>query len=290
MVKLEHLIYHIDKQIDNISKNDANEARKKARIIAYVSIKKKLANIGPNITLKDIDNLNATEFMKYTLKQYYNTPINETHISIINKLAKIHGLGLVKAKQLYKLGVRKLEDLKTQKIFNTLPIETQAYLQYNVLDSIPRKLIDKLYVKLKKNKVYANTTFEIAGSYRRQAAYSSDIDIVSTGNLDDLIGAIKNNVVTIYSKGPDKASLLYSIDNKIVKLDIMVCKPISYPYFLLYLTGSKEHNVKMRGIAKAKKLLLNQLGLYDGDKLIPAKTERDIFDALNVKYVEPKDR
>ena len=242
--------------------------------------------------------------MKETLRDFYHRPSppetkHNDMDKIIDDLAKIHGLGLVKAKALYNAGVRSVDDLKNGKmgILPTLPIETQAYLKYDVISRIPRRVIETLHKKLKANPIFNASTFEIAGSYRRGAAYSSDIDIVSTGKLDSLLGALSDDTVFVYSKGSDKASLLYRVKSgsilgkpMIVKLDVMICKPISYPYFLLYLTGSKEHNVKMRAIAKGMGMLLNQNGLYKNGMLVKAVDERSIFEALNLPYVEPKNR
>jgi len=60
---------------------------------------------------------------------------------------------------------------------------------------------------------------------------------------------------------------------------------------LLYFTGSKGFNISIRSEARKKGLLLNQHGLFDNKgNRIPAYTEKEIFDALSVKYVPPNFR
>ena len=59
---------------------------------------------------------------------------------------------------------------------------------------------------------------------------------------------------------------------------------------ILHLTGPKEYGIYLRMIAKRKGLKLNQYGLFKEDKLIASKTEQDIIEALDKKYLEPQDR
>ena len=63
---------------------------------------------------------------------------------------------------------------------------------------------------------------------------------------------------------------------------------MSFPYALLYFTGSKEHNVRLRGIAKKKGWKLNEYGLFEGEKLIPCRDEAEIFRALGLSYIPPE--
>jgi DNA polymerase (family 10) len=74
---------------------------------------------------------------------------------------------------------------------------------------------------------------------------------------------------------------------------------------MLYFTGSKDHNVKMRGLAQKKGMTLNEWGLYklkDYDKAekktaeappikpVASRTEQEIYDKLGMAYVEPEMR
>jgi DNA polymerase (family 10) len=59
---------------------------------------------------------------------------------------------------------------------------------------------------------------------------------------------------------------------------------------LLYFTGSKDNNVRMRAAAKARGLLLNQHGLWNGKRRIPLASERDAYHKLGLQYLEPRKR
>ena len=69
----------------------------------------------------------------------------------------------------------------------------------------------------------------------------------------------------------------------------------SYYFALLYFTGSGAFNQRMRAYSKSKGYLLNEYGLYSLDRLDEKRvkgieSERDIFEAIGYKYLEPKDR
>jgi DNA polymerase (family 10) len=59
---------------------------------------------------------------------------------------------------------------------------------------------------------------------------------------------------------------------------------------MLYSTGSKENNIRMRAKAKSQGLLLNQYGLFKKGEKINLKTEKDYYDYLGMKYLEPHER
>jgi DNA polymerase (family 10) len=72
-----------------------------------------------------------------------------------------------------------------------------------------------------------------------------------------------------------------------------VVPPRSWGAALLYFTGSKEHNVRLRGIALKRKLLLNEYGLYRvgaearGQELA-SETEAEIYAALDMDWIPPE--
>ena len=57
---------------------------------------------------------------------------------------------------------------------------------------------------------------------------------------------------------------------------------------LQYFTGSKEHNIVLRKIAIEKGLKLSEYGLFRGSKMIAGKTEKEIYSALKMDYIEPE--
>lgn len=59
---------------------------------------------------------------------------------------------------------------------------------------------------------------------------------------------------------------------------------------ILYLTGPKYSNIKMRTIAKSKGYKLNQYSLSKDSIIVGINNEKEIFNILNVKYLPPEKR
>ena len=203
-------------------------------------------------------------------------------------IAAIHGLGVAKAKILLsKWEIKSVDDLKKPHILSSLPLETQYWLKYKPLEKIPRKLINRFERKFAQ---HMRGKWCIAGSYRRKKSFSRDIDILTTTPIQIVLKRLLSFDPKVYSSGPEKASLLINFEEIWIKLDIMHTSDDEWGPFLLYLTGSKEHNILMRHKAKINGMLLNQKGLFKGTIKVPIKTEQDIFNALKMKYKTPENR
>jgi DNA polymerase (family 10) len=89
----------------------------------------------------------------------------------------------------------------------------------------------------------------------------------------------------IYLTGETKTScrLISGVD-----ADLRVVSVAEYPSALMYFTGSKEHNVRLRGIAKRKGLKLNEYGLFDGDRPLAVGSEEDVYRELGLAYIPPE--
>lgn len=127
-----------------------------------------------------------------------------------------------------------------------------------------------------------------AGSLRRMKETVRDIDIlISSGKPEDVMSMFTAlpDVKEVTVKGPAKSSVLTK-DN--VQIDVRVVDEASYGAALMYFTGSKEHNVKLRQIAIKNGLKLNEYGLFKGEKMIAGKTEKEIYKALGISYIEPE--
>src|SRR6185437_10496666 len=55
-----------------------------------------------------------------------------------------------------------------------------------------------------------------------------------------------------------------------------------------YFTGSKAHNVILRGRAKAKGLKINEYGVYRGEESIAGRTEKDLYASLGLPLFPPE--
>ncbi len=134
----------------------------------------------------------------------------------------------------------------------------------------------------------------IAGSIRRKKETIGDIDIIASclpkyaSQISDrfiLYTAIKR----ILSKGNTKISVRLTTQD--IQCDIRLVSPDEYGAALLYFTGSKEHNIKLRTIAKKRELKINEYGVFDakGSK-ISGKTETEVYASLGLSFIPPEKR
>ena len=140
----------------------------------------------------------------------------------------------------------------------------------------------------------------IAGSARRGKETVGDLDILITAEdsepvMDKL--AELEYVAEVLLRGPTKQTVklkpLYQCytpggQNINLQLDLRVVEDHSYGAALQYFTGSKEHNVILRGKAKEHNYTLNEYGLYEGDTIIAGALEDDIYKQLNLPFFPPE--
>ena len=91
----------------------------------------------------------------------------------------------------------------------------------------------------------------------------------------------------ILGKGPTKSSIVLTSG---VQVDLRVVDNDQYWTALQYFTGSKAHNIAMRRRALDRNWKLNEYGvtsLSDG-KILPGKTEQDLYRMLDLPYIEPE--
>ena len=133
---------------------------------------------------------------------------------------------------------------------------------------------------------------EVAGSYRRGAPTVGDLDILVTGDLDN--AKFEKTVrkvfpdIAILGSGETKISFVIFPNN--LQIDIRFLPKESYGAALLYFTGSKDFNVMMRKKAIELGYLLNEYALFKDGEYFKGATEKEVFKALNMKYVEPAKR
>jgi DNA polymerase (family X) len=129
----------------------------------------------------------------------------------------------------------------------------------------------------------------IAGSYRRKKETVGDLDAVASSEnpgkvLDQFVEY--EDVEKVINKGKARSSVILRSG---LQVDLRVVQPESYGAALIYFTGAKEHQLTMRDMALDKDHKLNEYGLYDkNDKQLAGKTEKDVYKAFNLAYVEPE--
>jgi len=128
----------------------------------------------------------------------------------------------------------------------------------------------------------------VAGSLRRQKETVRDIDILVISEkpkkiMDVFTGS--PGVATVLAKGETKASVRTKDD---VQVDCRVEKDKSFGAALLYFTGSKNFNIKLRQLAIKKGLKINEYGVFKEKRFVCGRTEEEIFKILGMPYIEPE--
>ena len=129
---------------------------------------------------------------------------------------------------------------------------------------------------------------EVAGSCRRRRETVGDLDIVASAA--DPAPAMKafttyEDVTQILGQGSTRASVVLRSG---LQVDLRVVEAESYGAALLYFTGSKAHSIELRNIAVARKLKLNEYGLFRGARRIAGKTEAEIYEKLGLTLIPPE--
>jgi DNA polymerase (family 10) len=135
----------------------------------------------------------------------------------------------------------------------------------------------------------------LAGSLRRKIETIGDIDIVILAAPKDRKKIVSRIIVLpqvekVLSKGTTKATVLLKHEN--IQVDIRLVQDYEYGAAMLYLTGSKEHNIKLRMIAKKRGYKINEYGIFDAatNKRFAGETEEEMYRFLNLKYIPPEQR
>jgi DNA polymerase/3'-5' exonuclease PolX len=248
----------------------------------------------------------------------------EKTMESVESLTSIMGIGEKKAHEFIKQGITSAKDLEKKVksgevvVNEKIKMALKYYKEYN--PKIPRSEMDKVNKFLLKALKNYDPQFKgiICGSYRRGKDQSSDIDFLMASpklkTMEDInkhfikSNQLKNFVKTLHKKFivEDITTKSYTtkymgfcrLDEELRKIDIRFVPYNSYASALLYFTGSNVFNKKMRKKAQKMGYLLNEYGIYKiikkGDKKtfkqIPIKTEKDVFDILNMDYLEPSER
>lgn len=156
---------------------------------------------------------------------------------------------------------------------------------------------ERVFSVIKKQKSVMRAA--IAGSLRRRKEIIGDIDVLVSAKLSDApklmdIFTSHPDVERVIAKGDTKSSVLLKSS---INCDLRVVKDEEYPFALAYFTGSKEHNIEMRSLAKKFGWSLNEYGFSElgaeekrgkAKRIVRCKDEEDIFKALGLSYIPPE--
>lgn len=128
-----------------------------------------------------------------------------------------------------------------------------------------------------------------AGSLRRMRETIGDVDILAaardSGPLMDTFTRLPM-VAEVIAHGPSKSSIRTAAG---LRVDLRVVTPEVWGAALQYFTGSKAHNIRVRELAARKGLKLSEYGLFraDGEELVVAETEPEVYARLGLPWIPP---
>ena len=222
----------------------------------------------------------------------------------VRELTRIPGLGPKKAMVLYQeLGVGSVEEL-------------EAAIEDDRVAALPRfgaKTQDNIargigQLRAAGGRVKIDTALDVAdvfiaaltplkqarrvayaGSLRRMRETIGDVDLLVAGTeaepvMETFIA--QPSVTRVLAKGDTKSSV---VTDRGLQIDLRVVPPEAWGAAMIYFTGSKPHNIRIREIAVRKGLKLSEYGLFDAKsgELLAAETEETVYERLGMTMIEP---
>lgn len=226
------------------------------------------------------------------------------------ELLKVTGLGGKKIKALYEeLGIKNIKDLeeachagkvatlfrfgeKTQEnILNCikkLKSSGNGRILWWKAAAISQPIVESL------SKLKGVQKAEVAGSIRRKLETIGDLDFIAASSTPEPVMnwfTEQTQVEKILAKGPTKSSILLKSG---IQADLRIVPKEQFAFALLYFTGSKPHNIKIRQRANELGYSLSEYGLEPlNNKHKPFQqkrqiTEADIYKILGMSYIPPE--
>ena len=218
-------------------------------------------------------------------------------------LLRIPGLGAKKAAVLHKeLGIKTLDELRTacqedkvrhlkgfgaktqEAILQGMAIAEQGTVRMLWADA--DQFAKALLAHMKDTPGVRQ--MEIAGSYRRGKETIGDLDLLVVADdvnvaMDRFGGFV--DIGAVVARGDTKMSIRLRTG---LQIDLRVVPAESFGAALQYFTGSKDHNVVLRGMAKDRGLKINEYGVYRGETYIAGRTEEEVYGVLELPCFPPE--
>ena len=140
---------------------------------------------------------------------------------------------------------------------------------------------------------------EAAGSFRRGRETVGDVDILAIAKDRAAVSRAfvsMPGVREVVAAGETKATVLLEYADYVderprtVQVDLRILEARSWGAGLQYFTGSKDHNVHLRGIAQSMGLKLNEYGVFRGEEPVAGETEEGVYAALGLPWIPPEMR
>ncbi len=131
---------------------------------------------------------------------------------------------------------------------------------------------------------------EAAGSYRRGRDTVGDLDFLAVATdaatvMDHM--AAYPGLADVQGRGETKLTGRLQSG---MQIDLRVVPGESFGAAMQYFTGSKAHNVIVRGLAKDRGLKVNEYGVFRGDQQIAGRSEEEVYAALDLPCFTPEIR
>lgn len=222
-------------------------------------------------------------------------------------IMRVPGLGPKKAAALYKeLNIATLDQLKAAceaeqvRQLKGFGAKTEQTILHGI--SIAAAANERIYwaeadevaqdVKAHLSSCKGISQLELAGSYRRGKETVGDLDIL-------VVSQDAAEVMDRLAKYPELADVIGRGDTKMsirtykgLQIDLRVVPAVSFGAALQYFTGSKDHNVTVRGLAKQRGLKINEYGVYrvEGEKEVhvAGATEEEVYATLDLPWFPPE--
>jgi len=292
------------------------------RALAYAKASRTIDNLGEDVTvfikngtLEDIPGIGESiaekvfEFVKTGKIKKYEVLKKKVPYELM-ELMGVSGFGPQSLKQIHDvLGIKSKEDLiaaledgsiaglkrfgarKVQNMMRGLKLHKQT--EERMLLKQALDLSESIAEQLKRMKEIRK--LEVAGSVRRRRETIGDIDILVACAPKDRRKVISEFTLlkerkSVLAKGDTKASILLRADNR--QVDLRIVSENEWGAALLYFTGSKEHNVHLRTVAKEKGFKINEYGVFriKDDKRMAGETEEEIYDLFGFQFIPPEMR
>ena len=299
----------------------------KFKALAYRKALKELEKVKEIHSINDIQTLTGfgkslTSKVDEIIKTHHLKAAEEAQNSestiAVKELMTVHGVGIQKARSLIEMGIMNIDSLRTESEKNPSLLHDQQKIglkyyndmKFRIPQDEMRKHFNFLQNEIKK--LSTTASLQVVGSFRRNSPDSGDIDVLITDYpdnpkllpkfLDMLRKAKYLTENTTLSQGIVKFCgicklLSASADSPVRRIDVLYTHPYEYPFALLYFTGSGDFNKEMRAYALQKGYSLNQKNIQHKDTAIIVdveehtfRNEKDIFDFLELQYIEPQDR
>lgn len=134
---------------------------------------------------------------------------------------------------------------------------------------------------------------DFAGSYRRGKETIGDLDLLVISDDHDSVMdhfAAFPPIQETIARGETKMSVRVTDS---FQVDLRVVAEKSWGAALQYFTGSKEHNVRIRSLAKSKGMKINEYGVFDTNdetKMLAGADEETIYELVGMPWVPPEMR